>query len=221
MTTIDPGYVHISTRTAQHRPSQHRAARGFVLYVGMEGSAASAAGSSLTRLATEMRQYIESKVPGSESTAAVAIAPAGAPGSDLEVVRQLLGDPTIPPGARLDPRHAVPAPVSTGDPGLVIDRSRREVRLDGEDLDLALKEFEILHYLVEHPGRTVGREELLGALWPNADQKPGPRTIDVHIRRLRAKLGRFRGTVHTVHGHGYRVHEHPQVTVWTTPRHYP
>jgi DNA-binding winged helix-turn-helix (wHTH) protein len=216
MTTIDPGYVHISTRTAQHLSSQHRAARGFVLYVGMEGSAASAAGSSLTRLATEMRQYIESKVPGSESTAAVAIAPAGAPGSDLEVVRQVLGDPTIQQGTRPDLLQA-PAPVSTRQPGVLIDLARREVMLDGEGLNLTYKEFELLNYLVENGGRTVGRDELLESLWKNSDDVPNERTIDVHIRRLRSKLGRLSGTVRTVRGQGYRFYEHPEVVVWAAP----
>jgi DNA-binding winged helix-turn-helix (wHTH) protein len=191
-------------------------ARGFVIYVGMDESAASAAGTSLTRLANELRHYVESLVPGSQSAAAVAIAPAGAPGSDLEVVRQVLGDPTIQQGTRPDLLQA-PAPVSTRQPGVLIDLARREVQLDGEGLNLTYKEFELLNYLVENGGRTVGREELLESLWKNSDEVPNERTIDVHIRRLRSKLGRLSGTVRTVRGQGYRFYEHPEVVVWAAP----
>ncbi|WMY79389.1 winged helix-turn-helix domain-containing protein [Citricoccus sp. I39-566] len=202
-----PGPQAVSTETE---------ARGFVIYVGMDESAASAAGTSLTRLANELRHYVESLVPGSQSAAAVAIAPAGAPGSDLEVVRQVLGDPTIQQGTRPDLLRA-PAPVSTRQPGVLIDLARREVQLDGEGLNLTYKEFELLNYLVENGGRTVGRDELLESLWKNSDEVPNERTIDVHIRRLRSKLGRLSGTVRTVRGQGYRFYEHPEVVVWAAP----
>ena len=191
-------------------------ARGFVIYVGMDELAASAAGTSLTRLANELRHYVESLVPGAESHAAVALAPAGAEGRDLEVVRQVLGDPTVQGGTRPDLAQA-PAPVSTRQPGVLIDLSRREVQLDGESLNLTFKEFELLNYLVENGERTVGREELLDALWRNAEDVPNERTIDVHIRRLRAKLGRLANTVRTVRGQGYRFYRHPEVVVWAAP----
>ena len=180
-------------------------ARGFVIYVGMDELAASAAGTSLTRLANELRHYVESLVPGAESHAAVALAPAGAEGRDLEVVRQVLGDPTVQGGASPDLAQA-PAPVSTRQPGVLIDLSRREVQLDGESLNLTFKEFELLNYLVENGERTVGREELLDALWRNADEVPNERTIDVHIRRLRKTLEPFSldAMVQTVRGAGYR-----------------
>ena len=100
---------------------------------------------------------------------------------------------------------------------LGIDLSRREVQLDGESLNLTFKEFELLNYLVENGERTVGREELLDALWRNADEVPNERTIDVHIRRLRAKLGRLANTVRTVRGQGYRFYRHPEVVVWAAP----
>lgn len=182
-------------------------ARGFVLHVGMDESAASAAGTSMTRLAIQLRRYVESVVPGSQAGAVVAIAPAGALGTDLEVVRQVLGGPNTRPGVH-------PDPVSTGRPGLVIDRGRGEVRLDGESLNLRNKEFELLDYLVEHGERTVPRQELINALWTNPEEVPNERIIDVHIRRLRAKLGRLAGTVCTVRRQGYRFAEHPDVVVW-------
>ncbi|MDO5634162.1 MAG: winged helix-turn-helix domain-containing protein [Micrococcus sp.] len=196
--------------------SRENEARGFVLYVGMDELAASAAGTSLTRLANELRHYVESLVPGSESSAAVAIAPGGAEGTDLEVVRQVLGDPTVQGVSRPDLAQA-PSPVSTRQPGVLIDLSRREVQLDGENLNLTFKEFELLNYLVDNDERTVGRDELLGTLWRNADEVPNERTIDVHIRRLRSKLGRLSNTVRTVRGQGYRFYRHPEVVVWAAP----
>lgn len=182
-------------------------ARGFVLHVGMDESGAAAAGTSLARLARELCRYVESVVPGSQAAAVVAIAPAGAPGTDLEVVRRVLGGPSTRPGVH-------PDPVSTRQLGLVIDRGRREVRLDGEPLNLRNKEFELLEYLVEHGGRTVPRRELIHALWAPAEEVPHERMIDSHVRRLRAKLGRLAGAVCTVRGQGYRFAEHPDVVVW-------
>ena len=86
-----------------------------------------------------------------------------------------------------------------------------------EQLMLTFKEFELLAHLVENSTRTVGRDELLESLWSAGDEHPHERTIDVHIRRLRSKLGRLSGTVRTVRGQGYRFFEHPEVVVWAAP----
>lgn len=193
-------------------------ARGFVIYVGLDEHAAAAAGTTLTKLAQEIRAHVQTLVPGAQSHAAVALAPASAAGSDIDVVRQALGDPTV----SRKPRQEMPAPspVQQSAPrptGVLIDLSRREVHLDGETLNLTFKEFELLNYLVENASRTVGREELLSGLWRNAEEVPNERTIDVHIRRLRSKLGRLANTVRTVRGQGYRFYEHPEVVVWAAP----
>ena len=193
-------------------------ARGFVIYVGLDEDTAAANGTSLTKLACEIRAYVQSLVPGAQSHAAVALAPAEAPGTHIDVVRQALGDPTVSRRQRVE--QAVPAPQVHAAPrpsGVLIDLSRREVHLDGETLNLTFKEFELLNYLVENAARTVGREELLAGLWRNAEEVPNERTIDVHIRRLRSKLGRLANTVRTVRGQGYRFYEHPEVVVWAAP----
>jgi hypothetical protein len=106
MTTTAPGYVHVSARTAHHRPARQGAVRGFGVYIGMDEAAA--AGTTLTGLATELRHHVQSVAPGCASAAALAIAPAHSPGTDLDVVRQVLTDPTAPPGAA--PPGAGPAP---------------------------------------------------------------------------------------------------------------
>jgi DNA-binding winged helix-turn-helix (wHTH) protein len=193
-------------------------ARGFVLYVGLDESAAAAAGTSLTKLASQIRSYVQSLVPGAQSHAAVAIAPADAPGENIDVVRHALGDPTVSRRPRTEAQRAPqPAQQSARPSGVLIDLSRREVHLDGESLNLTFKEFELLNYLVENASRTVGRDELLSGLWKNAEEVPNERTIDVHIRRLRSKLGRLANTVRTVRGQGYRFYEHPEVVVWAAP----
>ena len=200
------------------RPVQNdNVARGFVLYMGIDEETAAAAGTSIAKLAQEIRAYAQSLVTGAESYAAVAVAPASAPGSALDVVRSTFGDPTVntrqqrPETTRLQPAQD-PRPS-----GVLIDLARREVHLDDESLNLTFKEFELLNYLVENGTRTVGRDELLEGLWRNAEEVPNERTIDVHIRRLRSKLGRLANTVRTVRGQGYRFYEHPEVVVWAAP----
>jgi DNA-binding winged helix-turn-helix (wHTH) protein len=191
-------------------------ARGFVLYMGIDEETAAAAGTSIAKLAQEIRAYAQSLVAGAESYAAVAVAPASAPGSALDVVRSTFGDPTA--GARQRTETArLQQPQDPRPSGVLIDLARREVHLDGESLNLTFKEFELLNYLVENGTRTVGRDELLEGLWRNAEEVPNERTIDVHIRRLRSKLGRLANTVRTVRGQGYRFYEHPEVIVWAAP----
>ncbi|WP_309080800.1 winged helix-turn-helix domain-containing protein [Zhihengliuella sp.] len=189
-------------------------ARGFVLYVGLDEAAAQDAGTSLGKLATQVRAFLQTLAPDAKTHAAVALAPADATGDSLDVVRQALGDPTVSrrPRGEQRPQQAAPRPS-----GVLIDLSRREVHLDGESLNLTYKEFELLNYLVENGTRTVGRDELLVNLWRNAEEVPNERTIDVHIRRLRSKLGRLANTVRTVRGQGYRFYEHPEVVVWAAP----
>jgi response regulator consisting of a cheY-like receiver domain and a winged-helix DNA-binding domain len=132
-------------------------------------------------------------------------------------VRNALGDPTAvyyQPDANT---HVEAESQATHTNGVLIDLARREVFLDGEPLMLTFKEFELLAHLVENSSRTVGRDELLDSLWSAGDEHPHERTIDVHIRRLRSKLGRLSGTVRTVRGQGYRFFEHPEVVVWAAP----
>lgn len=190
-------------------------ARGFVLYVGLDEATAQEQGTSLGKLATQVRAYLQTLSPEAQTHAAVALAPASAPGESIDVVRQALGDPTVarrPHTEATRQQAAAPRPS-----GVLIDLSRREVHLDGQTLNLTFKEFELLNYLVENGARTVGRDELLTNLWRNAEEVPNERTIDVHIRRLRSKLGRLANTVRTVRGQGYRFYEHPEVIVWAAP----
>ncbi len=88
--------------------------------------------------------------------------------------------------------------------GIVIDDSAYSVLLEGEQLDLTYTEFELLKYLVQHPGRVFSREHLLADVW-GYDYYGGTRTVDVHVRRLRAKLGtEHEALIGTVRNVGYR-----------------
>ena len=92
--------------------------------------------------------------------------------------------------------------ISFGD--LSIDFANYEVRVSGSVLDLTFKEFELLKYLVTHRSRVHTRESLLARVW-GYDYYGGTRTIDVHVRRIRSKLGpEFEDCIDTVRGVGYR-----------------
>jgi DNA-binding response OmpR family regulator len=87
---------------------------------------------------------------------------------------------------------------------LVIDPGGYSARLRGRPLDLTYKEFELLKYLVQHPGRVFTRAQLLQEVW-GYDYYGGTRTVDVHVRRLRAKLGpEHEQLIGTVRNVGYR-----------------
>lgn len=82
------------------------------------------------------------------------------------------------------------------------DRERHRVLLHKRELDLTPTEFRLLEYLLQHPGRVFSREQLLDKVW-GLGYFGETRTVDVHVRRLRAKLGRDAGLIRTVTGVGY------------------
>ena len=87
---------------------------------------------------------------------------------------------------------------------LVIDLARREVSLDGKILSLTFTEYELLIFLAANSGRVFTREALLNKIW-GYDYYGGDRTVDVHIRRLRAKIEWGKHPfIETVRGTGYR-----------------
>ena len=88
---------------------------------------------------------------------------------------------------------------------LSIDEDTYVVRLRGAPLDLTYREFELLKYLAQNPGRVFTRSHLLQEVW-GYDYYGGTRTVDVHIRRLRAKLGaEYETMIGTVRGVGYKL----------------
>lgn len=90
---------------------------------------------------------------------------------------------------------------------LVFNDEAHEVRLEGKEIDLTLKEYKILKKFLESPGRVFSREQLLDSIW-GFDFSGDIRTVDSHVARLRTKLGEW-GNKHlkTVYGIGYKIEE--------------
>ena len=100
----------------------------------------------------------------------------------------------------VSPLALAPQPVVVG--SLVVDVMHRAVRLGRHALDLKPREFALLEILARHPGQVFSRAHLLDCVWPR-DYDGDERTVDVHIARLRRRLGTK--LIQTVHGVGYRL----------------
>ena len=87
--------------------------------------------------------------------------------------------------------------------GLEIDIERYKVTVQGDVVDLTYKEYELLRFLASNPGKPFTREALLNQVW-GYDYYGGSRTVDVHVRRIRAKIERYEPFVETVRNVGYR-----------------
>jgi DNA-binding winged helix-turn-helix (wHTH) protein len=185
--------------------------RGFALYVGIDEAKAAASGVSLGTLVEALRRTLGELAPDAETYATVALAPVGAGGRDVDVVRLALHEPSAVARTKDDE----PDDADRAGGGVVVDISRKRVVIDGESAALTFKEFELLQYLVLREGRTIERTELVSSLWQGStdDDAPGERTIDVHVRRLRAKLGAYEDIVRTVRGVGYRFDRHADVSI--------
>lgn len=97
-----------------------------------------------------------------------------------------------------------PAPDAMQVGHLTIDERSYTARYRGRILDLTFKEFELLRHLAAHPDHVFTRERLLSEVW-GYDYYGGTRTVDVHVRRLRAKLGDHESVIGTVRNVGYRL----------------
>lgn len=191
-------------------PTERPIPKGFALYVGLDEATAAERGLDLGKVVEALKKLTNELVPGTETYAAVALAPASSRGRQVDLVRLALQEPSAV--AKYTPEEDFEP--SDGDGGVVVDISRKRVLIDYQAAPLTFKEFELLQFLVVHKGETISREEIISALWREDDLDiPNERTIDVHVRRLRSKLGRFEGIVRTVRGVGYRYDTHADVTV--------
>ena len=93
--------------------------------------------------------------------------------------------------------------------GIVLSPSHREVTVDGAEVKLTLREFDLLEYLMRKPGIVFSREALLQSVW-GWDFDGGSRTVDVHVQTLRQKLGERADRIETVRGVGYRFSDHEE-----------
>ena len=185
--------------------------RGFALYVGLSEDKLDSADPSIGAIVTEIKRLVAQLAPSAETYAAVALAPEGTGGRDVDVVRLALGDPAAAHAHRKPQAEDEDRAAS----GVVLDLSRKRVLLDNVPANLTFREFELLQFLVLREGRTVGRDEIIDTLWADADGEeiPSARTIDVHIRRLRVKLAHYQDIVRTVRGIGYRFDRHADVSI--------
>jgi DNA-binding response OmpR family regulator len=188
--------------------------RGFALYVGIDELKASRDGTSLAELVEQLKGLLNDVAPSAQTYASVALATEGAGGRDVDVVRLALGDPA----ALAQQKRHEEAERENANLGVVIDLSRKRLLLDNEVIPLTFKEFELLQFFVLREGRSVDRQELITGLWHDAPEEeiPNERTIDVHVRRLRIKLGEYQDIVRTVRGIGYRFDRHADVTILFT-----
>lgn len=85
-----------------------------------------------------------------------------------------------------------------------LDSRRRLVTADGQDIVLTFKEFELLHYLMQNPGLVLSRERIMETVW-GFDFEGESRTVDMHIKTLRRKLGAAGAQIGTVRGVGYKI----------------
>ena len=87
--------------------------------------------------------------------------------------------------------------------GICIDKATHQVTIDGQEIDLSFKEFELLTYFVENQGIALSREKILNNVW-NYDYFGDARTIDTHVKKLRSKMGEKGEYIKTIWGMGYK-----------------
>jgi DNA-binding response OmpR family regulator len=184
-------------------------AKGFALYVGITEQQAQEAGLTLADVASALKSKLVELVPAAatETYAALAIAPEQASGRPIDITRLALGEPRAVRAAKPEPEESKAAA------GVVVDLSRKKVFVDGAQAPLTCKEYELLALLIENEGATVSRETIASISERCGEATPNFRTIDVHVRRLRSKLGLYEDIVRTARGQGYRFDVHPDVLI--------
>lgn len=103
---------------------------------------------------------------------------------------------------RAAPQKAESGPLRAG--GLILDEARRAVLADGQAVTLTFKEFELLAFLMRNAGLVLSREKIMERVW-GFDYEGESRTVDMHIKTLRQKLGQAGAAIETVRGVGYKV----------------
>jgi len=184
-------------------------AKGFALYVGITEQQAQEAGLTLAEVATALKTKLAELIPtaASETYAALAIAPEETSGRPIDITRLALGEPRAVRAAKPQPEEVEAAK------GVVVDLSRKKVFVDGTHAQLTCKEYELLAFLIEREGQTVSRATIASISERCGEAIPNFRTIDVHVRRLRSKLGHYEDIIRTARGQGYRFDAHPDVLI--------
>ncbi|WP_433609305.1 winged helix-turn-helix domain-containing protein [Dactylosporangium sp. CA-139114] len=137
-------------------------------------------------------------------------APAAAPARNLRLVEQPAAEPAEP--AEPDPRIRRIGRATPDAPSLYLCTGSRLVLQDGAPVPLTRREYDLFLFLCEHPRRVFSRAQLLRQVW-GYDMVGTERTVDVHVRRLRVKLGDAARIIATVRGVGYRLDDDAAVQV--------
>ncbi len=195
--------------TGASAPLQSRATvPGLALYIGLDAEAGPTERAALVDLARAIENLVAEMAPDARLHAALTLGGRGPHGALVTRVREQLA--AADPGpflGRARRMHAVPARHE-----VIVDPAAREVTVDGRSVPFTYKEFALLEYLLRAPHRAVTREELLEHVWHRRAWGNGTRTIDVHVRRLREKLGGCPQIV-TIRGVGYRCDPTPEVVL--------
>jgi hypothetical protein len=164
------------------------AVAAIIVQTGVDDPESTSLTALATQLADDVREILQGDAPEAPVSAAMAVS------GSLTALD------------RTDPRAgaAAPAGQAAGRPEpIVVDRARRYATVGGRSLDLTYREFELLAFLADHPGHVFSRAHLLRTVWDHAPV--GSRTVDVHVRRLRIKLGPEARRLTTVRNVGYRL----------------
>lgn len=185
---------------------QSRPEPGLAVYVGLDPGVGPAGRALLVDLARAVANVVAELAPRATTHSALTLGGHGPHGQLVARVREQLA-------------AAEPAPFLVARPRLassrhevIVDPAAREVTIDGRSVAFTYKEFALLEYLLRSPHRAVTRDELLRSVWHKRAWRNDTRTIDVHVRRLREKLGGCPRIV-TVRGVGYRCDPTPEVVL--------
>lgn len=184
---------------------------GFALYVGMP-TAGVAGRALLAEIADAVAHLVEQRAPGAVVRTALDLGGRGRGGDVVGRLRDAFAETATAGPVTATERAQAAWKVPTGGHAVVVDTAAREITIGGHPVPLTYKEFALLEYLLRSPHRAVPREELLASVWHKDESQIGTRTIDVHVRRLREKLGGFVQIV-TVRGVGYRCDPAPEIVL--------
>jgi two-component system OmpR family response regulator len=149
---------------------------------------------------------VDTPEPQLTFTIQISVTASTLPGEAAKVLRDIrqLAEQVRDATVTMAPIAAVSSKIDEA--GLWVEPASREVVRDGRPVQLTRREFDLLLFLCEHPHRVFTRDQLLSQVW-GYEWVGGSRTVDVHVRRLRLKLGEERPVVRTVHGIGYRLED--------------
>ena len=177
---------------------------GLAIYVTLGPDGGPAARALLAQLARTLVGVVNQRAPGATARSTLTVG-GRALGGDVALQSR-------PPALELAPWPVNKRLQSVPQRQLLVDPDAREVTLSGRVVPMTLKEFGLLEYLLRAPHRAVTRDELLTNVWHKRTLDNGTRTIDVHVRRLREKLGGCLRIV-TIRGVGYRCDPTPEVVL--------